>query len=717
MTVDFTGRALRTFGAGILVFTTGGLVTAEQLTLQDYVAESISSSPRVLEQVHIFRQTKQDKTIARSGWLPSLDLTARSDKIDGEAPTVVASQGVQANDYDSEWAELALTQNIFKGFDTKHGIRQADARIRAALYHVYDTADNIALDAVRAYLEVLKQHRLLQLAQENVDAHEETLRKISRRSTSGVGRRSQLEQTQGRLAKARAGLVAQKNNLQDALTEAHQLLGRYLEPGMLGEPAMPAHPGVELDAYIEQALAAHPALKVAHYNIDAARHDRNRSKSKYYPQLDLRLAQEAGQDLNGIPGDTEETSVTLTLTYNFFNGGADRAENRKKISAVHEQQQYAARVRRQAINALRLSWMTDQSLAEQQDLLRQYVIQSQKTLVSYQEEFFIGQRDLIDLLDAQNELNSAQNSYTQAYFDALLARYRILEASGVLLDGLGLNPTVGEDDFAVARVQVHGKDRMPLDWDKDVDKKRDDADHCDNSRVAAAVNSYGCELPVGAVSADDSMPPMAVDDAFTVGQGGVLVIEPETLLANDSSAHGEGLRISAFTQPEKGLLERNELDQMVYRAPEDFVGIDSFTYSVNSAGGSNFARVSVSVVPESSIDFSKTYYVRYNFNRAELTAYSSNIAKRIIDALLANPEISVQIEAHTDSVGSNAYNSSLSVRRAKATRQMLINAGISSDRITAVGRGEADPLADNGTKEGRAINRRGEFSFSGSIPR
>ena len=104
---------------------------------------------------------------------------------------------------------------------------------------------------------------------------------------------------------------------------------------------------------------------MANYNIEAAREDQRRSESTHYPKIDLRLAKTVGDDLNGIPGETDETSVVLNLEYNFYRGGSDRAEQSKKISVVHEQQQFAARVRRQIINTLRLAWVADQSLNEQ----------------------------------------------------------------------------------------------------------------------------------------------------------------------------------------------------------------------------------------------------------------------------------------------------------------------------------------------------------------
>ncbi|MEX1667811.1 TolC family outer membrane protein [Zhongshania guokunii] len=694
------------------VWAAGG--QAQSLDIQDFVADAISAHPLVLEQLHIFRQTKQDQTIASSGWRPSVDLFATGGQVESEAPTVLSSPLAQENNYSSGQAELSITQNLFNGFDTVNFSNQADARVRAALFHLYDTADNVALEAVKAYLEVLKQQRLLELAQENLRSHEETLSKITRRSQSGAGRRSQLEQTEGRVARARAGLIAQRNNLEDALTEAHHLLGRYIQPIELLEPSLPEHPELNLDGMTDFALVRHPAMAVATSNIAAALFDEKRSKSKYYPKLNLRLAQQVGQDLNGIRGDTEEASVALTLEYNFYNGGADRAEQKKKISAVHEHQQYAVRVRRQIINTLRLAWMGDRSLQEQLSYLRQHVIQSQKTMVSYQEEFFIGQRDLINLLDAKNELNSAQNAYISAYYDSFAARFRILEGTGQLFEGLGLKPIVEDENLRVARISAKGRDRLPLKDNIDGDTEIDKSDHCDNSLAGMVVNEFGCAVPQDrsgpAVQLGNS-PPQPVNDAVAVNAGDVVEIGRASLLENDRDKDGDPLTIKAFSQPKHGQLAVNAANNLVYRPAEGFLGSDTFTYIVDDGQATATATVTLMVGEHAAVDFTKAYYVNFDFNRVSLTAESRVLANRIISALLASPRVLVEMSAYTDSLGSSGYNLRLSERRAEATKQMLIKAGVSADRIYIAGRGEDEPLADNATDDGRAINRRGEFRF------
>ncbi len=681
------------------------------ISMQDYVSDSISAHPSVQEKVHAFRQVVRDREIAESGWRPSVDIVASTGDYETESPQT----GSVARDYDSYQAELSVTQNLFNGFDTTYQLEQTRERIRAALYDVYDSADNIALQAVQAYIDLLKQQRLYVLAQENVKAHETILSQIRERSSSGVGRRSQLEQTEGRLARAQASLIAQQNNLQDAATRFHEILGRYPELDRLSEPKVPTAPAGSVDELIDVALQNHPAMRVSTHNINAARADYERSKRNNYPQFDLRLARETGKDLNGLVGNTDETSVVLSMRYNLYRGGADKAESGKKISIVHEQQQFAARVRRQVINALRLAWVADQSLNKQLTYLKRHVDKARETVASYQEEFFIGQRDLLDLLDAKNEFNNAQNQYADAYYESFIARYRVHESVGTLFEALNLKPELEEEDFRVSRIRTRGEDKIPLNPDRDADKEIDVTDHCDNTLQNDPVSEYGCvevKKVVNIGYKKQNQAPRPGDDEFTLILNGVMTLTPQTLLANDVDDDGDKLSIIDFTQPRTGKLAMNRVKSLVYRAAEGFVGTDTFTYTVSDGNGATaIGKVSIVIPPEIEVDLSKIQYVNFVFGKTDLTPISKIKVQKIISKIKKSGNVGVDIYAFTDNIGSDSYNMKLSIRRAIALREMLKAAGLDGSKIRAYGRGEKDPIATNSTPEGQAINRRGEFRF------
>jgi OOP family OmpA-OmpF porin len=101
--------------------------------------------------------------------------------------------------------------------------------------------------------------------------------------------------------------------------------------------------------------------------------------------------------------------------------------------------------------------------------------------------------------------------------------------------------------------------------------------------------------------------------------------------------------------------------------------------------------------------------VSFALNSAELVGESDKILDEVAETLKRYPEQRVEVAGYTDSRGSDSYNQQLSARRANAVREYLIGRGVESGRLSAKGYGEADPVADNATAEGRAKNRRVEL--------
>ena len=101
--------------------------------------------------------------------------------------------------------------------------------------------------------------------------------------------------------------------------------------------------------------------------------------------------------------------------------------------------------------------------------------------------------------------------------------------------------------------------------------------------------------------------------------------------------------------------------------------------------------------------------IKFGFDSAKVSEGSKAILEVAVTTLKNNPKMKVEIEGHTDSIGTAEYNLGLSQRRADAVQDHLIVEGIGAERLQAVGKGEADPLVSNELKEGRAKNRRVEF--------
>jgi OmpA-OmpF porin, OOP family len=104
--------------------------------------------------------------------------------------------------------------------------------------------------------------------------------------------------------------------------------------------------------------------------------------------------------------------------------------------------------------------------------------------------------------------------------------------------------------------------------------------------------------------------------------------------------------------------------------------------------------------------------IDFEFNSTQLTAPAQRTLDEVAAALRTQPELNVEVQGHTDSIGTDAYNLGLSQRRAAAVKAYLISKGLNATALTAQGYGKAKPIASNATAEGRAQNRRVAFEVT-----
>jgi adhesin transport system outer membrane protein len=464
-------------------------VNTAALDINEYVAEVIQTHPLLMQRVHNYRQMVEDEKIASAGWRPSLDLVGSAGNYNTNSPIT----NLQDREYGSYNTELVLTQNLYAGNDTSNSIKQAHARVLSEMQRIYDDADNIAIEAISLYMGVIKEGELTVLAKQNVDSHEYILKKIQEYSGSGMGRKSDEKQTMSRLAQARAGMVAQQNNLQDALSKLHFFLGRYVGVNELVRPTAPEIPKDEIDVLVDRAFKNHPAMKSAYFNIEAAEHDYERSKSEFLPNVNLKLRKQIGDDIGGFNGPTDEYSVALELSYNLYNGGASSAGKQKKISGIYGHREFAQRVRRQITQSLRLSWAGSQALNMQAGYLSDHVRDANSTLELYRQEFSVGRRDLLDLLDAEQEYNTAQVKWVEAESDKVNAAYRVHEGIGELFVAMEIDVQLVDNELRIVALNIDEVDELPYSLDEDSDDQVDVLDQCENSLPDVSTR-FGCAV-------------------------------------------------------------------------------------------------------------------------------------------------------------------------------------------------------------------------------
>jgi len=402
-------------------------------SLNRVVEESIMTHPEIQARYHDFLSALEGQNVLRGNFRPQVNAQGwvgreyRS-SLDGNP---------RSRDWSRAGWTLELRQMIFDGFRTRNTVKQAGFEKLARYYELMSAVDRTAQETVRAYLDVLRYRQMQELARQNHALHTRTLAQIRERIESGVGRRVDLEQAAGRVALAQSNLMTETGNLLDVQQRFRRLTGQM--PAAQMSPVPPVLDRLPEDPQdFVPSLRANPELLSKQALIQAARSGVQSAKGNFSPTLEFRAS--TGQDRADYTQSrrTHSSSVQVVGSYNLYRGGADSARLRQTAA-----QRYAARdVRdytcRNVFQELSLTWNNIALLNEQIPFLRDHLIATQKVRDGYLQQFQIGQRSLMDLLDTESELFEAQRALSNAEFDHLESQYRWLSLSNRLLPTLEL---------------------------------------------------------------------------------------------------------------------------------------------------------------------------------------------------------------------------------------------------------------------------------------
>lgn len=410
---------------------------AQVQTLKDAAQQAILSNPDVQAKWHAFQASNSERDVAFGNYLPHADLQATSAKETHNEPLLIDS-------YNSHGESLTLTQMLYDGFATSNDIARLDHNRLERLYELYDASESTALDVARAHLDVLRYRKLVALAEENYVQHRAVYDQIQSKAKAGVGRRVDLEQSAGRLALAEANLLTETSNLHDVSARYQRLVGvipaKDLDEPVGIEKGMPP----DVDSAMRISNQSHPALMAAIEGIRAADSEASAHRSAYQPRLDLRLSAQRGANINSEIGETNDRTAQVVLTWNLFNGGSDRARLHELADQINVTRDLRDKVCRDLRQNLEIAYNDNRKIAELLKYLDQHQLSIEKARDAYKQQFDIGQRTLLDLLDSENELFQAKRAYIVAQYDQMIAYVRVQAGVGNLFKSLGLTrPDVG----------------------------------------------------------------------------------------------------------------------------------------------------------------------------------------------------------------------------------------------------------------------------------
>jgi adhesin transport system outer membrane protein len=412
-------------------------MASHALELKDTIEQTLKNNAEVRMKWHTFRASLEERGIAEAGFKPTVDLSYATAREKNKTPT--STGGTSTNSFTRHGYNLALSQNLFAGFITTNQVKQLDYTSRARYFEYLAAAEQQGLESVRAFVDVVRYSKLVNIAEENYAIHKGIYEQILQRVTQGVGRRVDLEQIAGRLALAESNLVNELSNLNDVSARYARITGEAPAnelklPGLNLGLIPPANDLMVL------ADKSNPSLQAARAFYRAAEAEIDVRRGAFSPTLDLRANKAATTNKDGVKGRTNEQAIELVLNMNLYRGGADRARLASATERRDEAEALGIKACRDMRQQVSIAYNDSVRISSQLESLRQHQLSTEKARDAYRKQFDIGQRTLLDMLDSENELFESRRELLNAELNQQLATYRVLGESGRLMETMQLKP-------------------------------------------------------------------------------------------------------------------------------------------------------------------------------------------------------------------------------------------------------------------------------------
>ena len=424
----------------VLVLGPPGLSWA--ISLEDAVQLAVRTHPTVLAAKEARRSADAGIREARAGFRPSFDVRVAGGFSDTNNSSTRARRGrtptsPQGEAFTRGESSMLFVQPLFDGFDTRNRTQAAAARFDAAGSRIADSSESIGLRAVTAYLNVIRGRELVDLAETNVGRHTDIVERIRIQVEGGGGSTADLDQASGRLALATSTLLQLRGSLRQG--EA-----AYLEA--VGEPVdtlvQPFDPDLPVPDQVDEALAAavenNPTLAAAAAETRARANDVEAVRAPFFPRVTFEVEGSRSQNIGGVAGPNTEATAMIVFNLNIFQGGAKRARTDGARARLSEARLRESEFRRGVEQNVRNSYAAFMTARERIPILESHVDSSERALDAYSQQFILGRRTLLDVLNVENEVFGAKASLLNGEINELLSQYQILTSLGRLLDTLGV---------------------------------------------------------------------------------------------------------------------------------------------------------------------------------------------------------------------------------------------------------------------------------------
>jgi outer membrane protein len=396
-------------------------------TLRQAMAAAYRNNPRLDAERARLRATDEEVPRARSGYRPQVLGSADMGRQHIETAPKTSSNG-EAN----PWGySLTVTQQVFSGFRTMHAVSEAEAQVRAGREQLRTVEQQILLESVTAYADVVRDQALLRLRENNVNVLTRELVAMEARRAEREVTRTDVAQTKARRARSLSQLDAARANLKASRAAFEKVNGH--PPSSLAPPTPPSR---FLPRSLDEAAAIgereSPVVVAALYREQAARHNIGRVRGELLPEVRLEARYDQRFDPSRALSEQEVASVTGRVSVPLYEGGETHARVRQSKHTHVSRLQEIEQARSETQAAVTQAWSRYGASRGQLRSDNAQVEAARIALEGVREEEKAGQRTQLDVLNAEQELLDAEVQLIVTRRDLIVAAYTLLAQMGRL---------------------------------------------------------------------------------------------------------------------------------------------------------------------------------------------------------------------------------------------------------------------------------------------
>ncbi|WP_319773895.1 TolC family outer membrane protein [Breoghania sp.] len=418
--------------ASTVLFMAGGV---QAQSISEALAMAYSNNPSLNAARATLRATDENVPQALSGWRPQIFANASA------SHTSSSSVPLGQSYYNTSTVGVQIQQAVFRGFRTVNGTRQAEALVRAQRASLVSTEQSVLLSAAQAYMNVIRDTAIVSLNRSNIKFLSEQVRAAKDRFEVGEGTRTDIAQSDARLAGARSQLNLALANLNADRAVFRQIVG--VEPGrIVPNTNIRSMLPPSLKSALAEGEGRHPDIVAAQFNIDAAGYNVKVVEGNLLPTVTVEgnLQRQWNPSSSVNIDHTDSATILGRVSVPLYQGGLVSSQVRQAKEQLGNARILLDAARDSVRAAIVAAWGSYEAAEASVTAANSQVQAAQLALNGVIEEQRVGQQTTLDVLNAQNELIDAKSALVSAQRESVVAAFSLVAAVGRLTaEDLNLN--------------------------------------------------------------------------------------------------------------------------------------------------------------------------------------------------------------------------------------------------------------------------------------